>query len=349
MRIVIPIMIQDAPVSGTLLTAPLARAHGARDRAGVATSRSRPPGAASKLRELIRLGGDAIEGPWDGEEGITLMADLDAGATGAMTGGGYPDGIRRIVDAYVAGHRDDAFADYERWLPLINYRKPSVRSAGRQGPDEGGRRDRLRRAAPSVPGHASGDARRPDRNRPPARSAGAALGASLAADGAPPSLTRSRNWCKPRRAPAPRGSLPMIAVAATGEAPSMSMVKLALQPPVHLHRDGDADRARRRRSRCCRWPPTSSRRSTSRWSASSGTTAACRAQEMGQRIAGQSERSLTTTVSDIEHIESTSLTGITVIKVFFQPERQHPDRAGAGGGGRCRPRCASCRRASRRR
>ncbi|MGH8620329.1 MAG: efflux RND transporter permease subunit [Burkholderiales bacterium] len=43
------------------------------------------------------------------------------------------------------------------------------------------------------------------------------------------------------------------------------------------------------------------------------------AQEMGQRIAGQSERGLTTTVSDIEHIESTSLLGVTVIKVFFQP------------------------------
>ncbi len=43
------------------------------------------------------------------------------------------------------------------------------------------------------------------------------------------------------------------------------------------------------------------------------------AQEMGQRIAGQNERSLTTTVSDIEHIESTSLSGVTVIKVFFQP------------------------------
>jgi multidrug efflux pump subunit AcrB len=40
--------------------------------------------------------------------------------------------------------------------------------------------------------------------------------------------------------------------------------------------------------------------------------------EMGQRIAGQSERGLTTTVSDIEHIESTSLEGKTVIKVFFQ-------------------------------
>lgn len=43
------------------------------------------------------------------------------------------------------------------------------------------------------------------------------------------------------------------------------------------------------------------------------------AQEMGQRIAGQTERSLTTTVSDIEHIESQSLAGVTVIKVFFQP------------------------------
>jgi multidrug efflux pump subunit AcrB len=43
------------------------------------------------------------------------------------------------------------------------------------------------------------------------------------------------------------------------------------------------------------------------------------AQEMGQRIAAQNERGLTTTVSDIEHIESTSLTGITIIKVFFQP------------------------------
>src|SRR5450631_3722771 len=43
------------------------------------------------------------------------------------------------------------------------------------------------------------------------------------------------------------------------------------------------------------------------------------AQEMGQRIAGQNERGLTTTVSDIEHIESQSLSSITVIKIFFQP------------------------------
>ena len=33
-----------------------------------------------------------------------------------------------------------------------------------------------------------------------------------------------------------------------------------------------------------------------------------------------SERALTTTVNDIEHIESQSLNGIGVIKIFFQPK-----------------------------
>ncbi|MEB0139075.1 MULTISPECIES: efflux RND transporter permease subunit [unclassified Undibacterium] len=44
------------------------------------------------------------------------------------------------------------------------------------------------------------------------------------------------------------------------------------------------------------------------------------AQEMGQRVTATSERSLTTTVNDIEHIESQSLAGIAIIKIFFQPE-----------------------------
>jgi dihydrodipicolinate synthase/N-acetylneuraminate lyase len=116
----IPIMIQDAPVSGTALSAPfLARM--AREIPNVAYFKIEVPGAAAKLREMIRLGGDAIEGPWDGEEAITLLADLDAGATGTMPSGAYPDALRRIVDDYAAGRREAAVAGYERWLPLINY------------------------------------------------------------------------------------------------------------------------------------------------------------------------------------------------------------------------------------
>ena len=116
----IPIMIQDAPVSGTVLSAALL-ARMAREIEQVSYFKIETAGAASKLRELIRLGGDAVEGPWDGEEGITLLPDLDAGATGAMTGGGYPDGLRAIVDAHAAGRRDEAIELYTRWLPLINY------------------------------------------------------------------------------------------------------------------------------------------------------------------------------------------------------------------------------------
>ena len=43
------------------------------------------------------------------------------------------------------------------------------------------------------------------------------------------------------------------------------------------------------------------------------------AQQMGNRIAQTHERSLTTTVSDIKTIESRSLGGLTIIKIYFQP------------------------------
>jgi 4-hydroxy-tetrahydrodipicolinate synthase len=116
----IPVMIQDAPVAGTPLPVALL-ALIAREMSNVRYFKVEVPMAAAKLRDLIAAGGCAIEGPWDGEEAITLMADLDAGATGAMTGGGYPDGIRQIIDPFMAGRRDDAMAAYTRWLPLINY------------------------------------------------------------------------------------------------------------------------------------------------------------------------------------------------------------------------------------
>jgi multidrug efflux pump subunit AcrB len=42
-------------------------------------------------------------------------------------------------------------------------------------------------------------------------------------------------------------------------------------------------------------------------------------EEMAGRITSQSQRALTTTVNDIEHIEATSYNGLGIIKVFFQP------------------------------
>jgi 2-keto-3-deoxy-L-arabinonate dehydratase len=116
----IPIMIQDAPVAGTPLSAAfLARM--AREIEHVSYFKIETPQAAAKLGDLIALGGSSVVGPWDGEEAITLLADLEAGATGAMTGGGYPDGIRQITDPWFAGRREEAVAAYGRWLPMINH------------------------------------------------------------------------------------------------------------------------------------------------------------------------------------------------------------------------------------
>jgi dihydrodipicolinate synthase/N-acetylneuraminate lyase len=116
----IPLMVQDAPLSGVTLSVPfLARL--AREVPSVCYFKIEVPGAAAKLRALIGAGGAAIAGPFDGEESITLMADLDAGATGTMPSALLPDLIRPVVAHHRAGRRAEAAAAYARILPLINY------------------------------------------------------------------------------------------------------------------------------------------------------------------------------------------------------------------------------------
>ena len=116
----IPIMVQDAPLSGVTLTVPflvkLAQA-----MPQVSYFKIEVPGAAGKLRALIEQGGAAIAGPFDGKESITLMADLDAGATGTMPSALLPDLIKPVLAHHRAGRRKEAAAQYAKILPLINY------------------------------------------------------------------------------------------------------------------------------------------------------------------------------------------------------------------------------------
>lgn len=116
----LPIMVQDAPLAGVHLSVPfLARM--AKELASVSYFKIEMPGTADKLRALIKAGGDAIIGPFDGEEAITLMADLDAGATGTMSSALLPDLIKPIVQAHAADNRTEASRLYAEVLPLINY------------------------------------------------------------------------------------------------------------------------------------------------------------------------------------------------------------------------------------
>lgn len=116
----LPIMVQDAPLSGvTLSVSFLVRL--AKDVPLVQYFKIETAQAAAKLRGLIAAGGSSILGPFDGEESITLMADLDAGATGTMCSALLPDLIRPVVIDYLAGRRAEAASTYARILPLINY------------------------------------------------------------------------------------------------------------------------------------------------------------------------------------------------------------------------------------
>jgi 2-keto-3-deoxy-L-arabinonate dehydratase len=116
----IALMVQDAPLSGVTLSvsflAQLAKAVPL-----VRYFKIEVPFAAAKLRALIAAGGEAIAGPFDGEESITLMADLDAGATGTMCSALLPELIKSVVQLYLVGQRKEAAAAYNRILPLINF------------------------------------------------------------------------------------------------------------------------------------------------------------------------------------------------------------------------------------
>lgn len=72
------------------------------------------PFAAAKPRTLTDAGGEAILGPFDGEEAITMMPDLDAGASATMPGALLPDLLRPVIDHHTRRRRREAA------LPVVN-------------------------------------------------------------------------------------------------------------------------------------------------------------------------------------------------------------------------------------
>ncbi|CUI73118.1 dihydrodipicolinate synthase family protein [Cognatishimia activa] len=116
----IPIMVQDAPLSGVELPVPLL-VKMAQEIEMVKLFKIECPRAANKLRDLIAQGGDAIEAPFDGEEAITLLADLDAGCTGSMTSGMIVDQIKPVLTHHYAGRIEEATAAYGRVAMAINH------------------------------------------------------------------------------------------------------------------------------------------------------------------------------------------------------------------------------------
>jgi len=116
----IPVMVQDAPLSPTLLPAGLI-VDLIRQVPQVQYAKIEVPQAADKLHALVSALGDSLPGPFDGEESVTLIPDLDAGATGTMPSSMVPAELGQVVRRYLAGDRTGAMSAWEGLLPLIHF------------------------------------------------------------------------------------------------------------------------------------------------------------------------------------------------------------------------------------
>ena len=116
----IPVMVQDAPLSPTPLPASLL-IDLVRQVPQVQYVKIEVPQAADKLHTLVSALGASLPGPFDGEESITLIPDLDAGATGTMPSSTVPAELGAIVRCYRSGDRDGAVRAWEHLLPLIHF------------------------------------------------------------------------------------------------------------------------------------------------------------------------------------------------------------------------------------
>jgi 4-hydroxy-tetrahydrodipicolinate synthase len=116
----VPLVIQDEPVT-TQVTMPaafIARLIAELPAAQALKLEEAPtPPKIARLRAIL-------ERPvpiFGGLGGVYFFEELSRGAAGAMTGFPYPETLRAIRDAFVAGRREAARTLFYRWLPLIRY------------------------------------------------------------------------------------------------------------------------------------------------------------------------------------------------------------------------------------
>ena len=119
-KVGIPIMIQDAPLSGIELSVPLLTKM-INEIENLTCFKIESANAASKIRALIKNCGERLDAPFDGEESITLYADLEAGISGSMSSALLPEKIAPVIDHFLNNEKDKAEEIYNNILPLINF------------------------------------------------------------------------------------------------------------------------------------------------------------------------------------------------------------------------------------
>ena len=117
----IPIMVQDAPLmTQVAIGAPLIARMG-RELERVSYVKVEAPPTATKISEVLRVGGDDTPTLFGGLNGQFLLEELSRGACGTMPGSDLTAAFVRIFQLWSTGARPEARQEFARYLPLIRY------------------------------------------------------------------------------------------------------------------------------------------------------------------------------------------------------------------------------------
>lgn len=116
----LPIMVQDAPMSATGLPLPLLQRL-AREIPQVQYAKIEVRQSADKIRALAESVAEELPGLFDGEEAVTLIPDLRAGAQGSMSSAMVPDLLSAVLAAFQGGAEERAELLWEEVLPLLQF------------------------------------------------------------------------------------------------------------------------------------------------------------------------------------------------------------------------------------
>lgn len=116
----IPIMVQDAPMSPTGLPASLLMTL-AKEIPAIRYAKVEVRQSADKIRVLASEAARDLPGIFDGEEAVTLIPDLRAGAQGSMSSSMVPDLLSEIVQFFLDGDEHWAELLWADVLPLLQF------------------------------------------------------------------------------------------------------------------------------------------------------------------------------------------------------------------------------------
>jgi 2-keto-3-deoxy-L-arabinonate dehydratase len=116
----IPIMVQDAPLMTQVAMGPPLLARMARELEHVRYAKIEAPPTAPKMTDIKRAAGSDLI-LFGGMNGQFLLEELGRGAVGTMPGSDLTAVFARIWTLWQANQRDEARAEFTRYLPLIRY------------------------------------------------------------------------------------------------------------------------------------------------------------------------------------------------------------------------------------